>query len=77
MITLPGLNTCDRYATIHGKKMKYEIWFMNAFDSFIPVIIWNIFKFTSSVLLGTQILPDGSSIVLHLSSYLSKLTINK
>ena len=41
--------------------------FINAFDLFIPVIILDPFKFTSSVLFfGTTVLFDGSSIVLKL-----------
>ena len=49
---------------------------MNVFDSFILAIILNAFKFTFFVLVGTHILPDGSSGVLQLQLHLSKLTTN-
>ena len=43
------------------------------FDLFIPLIILNTFRFTSFILLGTYIQPNGSSIELQLPSQLFTL----
>ena len=48
--------------------------FANVFDSFIPVIMLNIFRFTSSVFFGTHALLDKSLKVLQFPTHISKLT---
>ena len=44
----------------------HEIGFTSVFHSFIPLIILNTVKFTSSILLGTHILPNGYPVVLQI-----------
>ena len=56
--------------------MKYKIFSIDVFDSFIPDIIINTFKFAPPVLLGSHILPNGSSKVFQLLSHLTKVAIN-
>ena len=54
----------------------HDICLVNVFDSFIPVIMLNTFRFKSSVLFGIHILLDTSLIVLQLSILFSNLTVN-
>ena len=51
--------------------------FTNVFDSFVPLNILNTSGITSSILLGTHILPNGSSTELQLPLHVSRLTINE
>ena len=54
----------------------HEICFLSVFDSFIPLIMLNSFSFTFSILFGTHILPNGSSILLQFPSHLFILMMN-
>ena len=54
----------------------YHTSFVNAFDSFIFVIILKTLKLTSSALFGTFILLDESPRILQLPLHLSKITTN-
>ena len=44
--------------------------FVSVFDLYIPSVILNTSRFTSSILLGTNFLPNGSSVVLKLPLHL-------
>ena len=50
--------------------------FVNAFASFIPVIMLNTLRSKSSVLFGTHTLLDQSLRVLQTPTHLSNLTEN-
>ena len=50
--------------------------FVNVFDSFIPVIMLNTFRFKFSYLFGTHTLFGKSLRVLQLPTHLSNLTAN-
>ena len=54
----------------------HDIYFINAFDSFIPVIMLNKLRFKACVLFGAHALLDKSLRVLTLSTHLSNLTVN-
>ena len=52
------------------------MYFVNVFDSFIPIIILDTLRFKSTALFGTHILFDKSLRVLQLPTLLSNLTTN-
>ena len=49
-------------------------WFVNVFDSLIPVFMLKTVRLKSSILFGTQALLDKSFRVLQLPTHLSNLT---
>ena len=57
--------------------LSHDIYLVNVFYSFIPVIMLNTLRFKSSVLLGTYTLLDKSVRVLQLPTHLSKLVTNE
>ena len=64
------------YSTIDLNYIFFDICFVNAFDSFIPVIILNMLRFKSSVLFGIHTSLDKSLTVLQLPTDLSNLSAN-
>ena len=54
----------------------HDIYFVNVFGSFVPVITLNTLRYKSSVLFGTDTLLDESLRVLQLPTHLSNLTAN-
>ena len=51
----------------------HDTCFVNVFDLFIPVIMFNTLRFKSSLLFGTYTLLDKSLSVLQLPTHLSNL----
>ena len=49
----------------------HDIWFVNVFDSCIPVIMLNMLRFKSSVLFGTHNSLDNWQRVLQLPTNIS------